>query len=1524
MAEHSDGSIIIDTELDTSDVKKSIDDMKQKLDGLSSQFKTLQTNLEATFSKFKPVFDAASSGANGLADGFTNAADAAQNGLSDTKAITDLQNRISVLEGQLSTLSKTLENLSTQTGPTVTPKVDTSNVDKAINDTKTKLQDLSDQAKTFDGMFGSVFNDGKSAASSFDADVKALAGSLAQIERAAQNGFSSSSAVLNFHSTLVKAEEQVRELGQKLDELGTKQIPTHAYAMWSEELDKARNELSALLSRQETMNDLGVNENTAAYKRLALQIEQTQGVIIDLENEMQAMRESGEAFTLGSDTEDFSKLQQLLQNANAEIDRNKQLINAEAIEQAQLNLLAAQEAVITAKTEEERERAIEQLKAAQQALQSVAGEMSGGTKKPEAPTEEDIGKWGRLKSAMLGAVNAGSTVLSVFGKIMKTTAAISFKGIVNGIKSFVSKGKEASLTAKGLTKTLTSLKTILISRLKRTFISAIINGVKEGINALAQYSSEFDGVMSNIKNRSKELSANLSVSVGSFISAVEPLITTILESLSKAATYLNAFIGMLQGKSTITVAKKQTDSYAKSLDNAADSAKELKAQVYSFDDLNKASSTSDSSKKKDNADLFEEKSIEDLVPSGLLEMLEKIKDALLNGEWRNAGQLIGEGLNAIIQTIDDFINGTLRPKGVEWAANIAELLNGIVDTLDFRNIGKTLADGINAIADILNTFLTTFDFVALGKGLGEGINGLFENIEWGLLGEMFANNWNALIDLIYGLVTTVKWDMVGDKLAEFVQSFADNLKIEELADAIGIGLNGIITLLQHFLDGVDWDGIATRLGDGINRIFGHIDWPAVGKLLSDGVIKALSFLNTAIETVDWYAIGADVSHALNAIDWPRIFGELARTLSDLLVGALDLLLGCVEELDWFKLGEDLWDSLVAIVENIDWNGIISKAFELLGAAVGGIGALLAGLCVKIWEALVSAWNSTKSYFDEEIEAAGGDVWKGIGNGILKAIVNIGAWILDNILIPFAEGFSEALGFESLEDCGIAIYEGILKPIGDFFGKIGTWIKENIFDPFVNGFKELFGINSPSTVMAELGGYLIDGLKKGISDAWSKITNFFTETLPQLGQKIKDKWEDIKKDASEKWTEIKDKVTSTFETAKTTVEEKANKLKSSLTETCSNIKASVTEKWTELKEKVSSTFNDTKTAVEEKANKLKSSITETCSNIKTKVSEKWAEIKSDTTQKWEDIKAKVSSAFTSAKNTVVSTASNLKNSLASTMNNIKNDTTSKWESIKSNAISKWESLKSNASSKFESIRTTISEKWSNLKNTLQNTEWNSSGENLVNGLRSGIENSWDTITSTVQRLGGKLTQALNQVLQINSPSRAWAKSGKYLDAGLNLGIQSEEDTVLRTVSDLARSINEGMAVDAPTIGGIDGKTVTVVDKLSDRFDGLIDRLTTVSTMLHDLGTFTTPALAAGSLVPYAVHANTFSPYNGVTEASDALHDTLNDQGEVLSEIMYLLGQILTVVRTKDLSIDAGVLTETVTRIQKKKEIDYGGF
>lgn len=45
---------------------------------------------------------------------------------------------------------------------------------------------------------------------------------------------------------------------------------------------------------------------------------------------------------------------------------------------------------------------------------------------------------------------------------------------------------------------------------------------------------------------------------------------------------------------------------------------------------------------------------------------------------------------------------------------------------------------------------------------------------------------------------------------------------------------------------------------------------------------------------------------------------------------------------------------------------------------------------------------------------------------------------------------------------------------------------------MKGFTAAFGIHSPSTVMAEQGGYIIDGLLKGVKDNISKFLNYIKE------------------------------------------------------------------------------------------------------------------------------------------------------------------------------------------------------------------------------------------------------------------------------------------------------------------------------------------------------------------------------------------------------------------------------------------------
>ena len=67
-----------------------------------------------------------------------------------------------------------------------------------------------------------------------------------------------------------------------------------------------------------------------------------------------------------------------------------------------------------------------------------------------------------------------------------------------------------------------------------------------------------------------------------------------------------------------------------------------------------------------------------------------------------------------------------------------------------------------------------------------------------------------------------------------------------------------------------------------------------------------------------------------------------------------------------------------------------------------------------------------------------------------------------------------------------------------------WIIDNIFTPFIDGFKAAFGIHSPSTVMADMGGYLMEGLINGIKDGWNNIK----ESVGTVAQSVIDKFKDM--------------------------------------------------------------------------------------------------------------------------------------------------------------------------------------------------------------------------------------------------------------------------------------------------------------------------------------------------------------------------------------------------------------------------------
>lgn len=371
-------------------------------------------------------------------------------------------------------------------------------------------------------------------------------------------------------------------------------------------------------------------------------------------------------------------------------------------------------------------------------------------------------------------------------------------------------------------------------------------------------------------------------------------------------------------------------------------------------------------------------------------------------------------------------------------------VNEVIDSIDFANIGTKLGYGIQSAFEAIYHFLDTINFDNIGKSVATLLNNAFEQIDFTLVGKTFAKKWMILVDLIYGFVTTFDWSKFGLAIADFVNGWFEEIDITKAAITAQTLVLGLFTSLQQ-----------------------------------------------AIQNIKWFEIGAEIANALNAIDWISLFANFAKTVSVALAGALDFAIGFVKTL----------------ITNTDWNGLVSKAFELLGAAIAGATSLGKELVMTIWDLLEFSWNSTVSRFNTFIEDAGGNIIEGLWNGIKNALKNV-----------------------------------------------GSWIKQNIFDPFITGFKNAFGIKSPSTEMEKMGGFIVSGLLKGIKGAWGDITAFFGEKLDDVKRVCSETWDNIKSVAFKKWDNIKSTLSTIWGNIKTTASTIWDTVKSSLSTTWNSIKS----------------------------------------------------------------------------------------------------------------------------------------------------------------------------------------------------------------------------------------------------------------------------------------------------------------------------------------------------------------------------------
>ena len=406
----------------------------------------------------------------------------------------------------------------------------------------------------------------------------------------------------------------------------------------------------------------------------------------------------------------------------------------------------------------------------------------------------------------------------------------------------------------------------------------------------------------------------------------------------------------------------------------------------------------------------------------------------------------------------------------EFAVSLASVFGQKIEFTDFSKTQKDIggvtsamddtADATKAAAKAAKDYTMGFDELNIidpsqnSGSSGSGSGGAAGN----LLGDVDLSQYDMFKDYAGSAVDEIKAKL------KSLDSF-------QIGTQIGEQLNKLMGMIYNAIHSIDWASLGALFADGVNGLVDSVDWDLFGRLLADRFIIEFELLGGFLSQLDWTSV-------LNAfIDG---FSGFFHELSD-----------WIATVDWTGVGKQLTDKLSNALQNVEIEKLARVFFNFITDSINAVSDFLAG---------TDSYQLGQDLVDFAIRAVTSVDWAGLaqvigrffGEAFIEALDFMGG-----LVSRIADYFEKKVAEGPFNNVGLNIVYGIYYGIQDAITNVASWIVENVFNPFINGFKSAFGINSPSTVMAEQGGYIIAGLKKGITDAISSVAETAKKILSAI-------------------------------------------------------------------------------------------------------------------------------------------------------------------------------------------------------------------------------------------------------------------------------------------------------------------------------------------------------------------------------------------------------------------------------------------
>ena len=804
------------------------------------------------------------------------------------------------------------------------------------------------------------------------------------------------SQMLRLTNEIKKTAKEISALQEKMESLGKTKIPTAEYAEIQKQISDAESRMNKLIASQDRFLSLGGKESSSTYKRMQYDIDELANTVKYATGELRDLEETGKAFIPGTDTAEYAKMAQQVENLN-----DKLAVSNRRLEEMK-----------------QKQQPVEQ---SYNRMKNAAAQMSNTVKKVGDNTKKSFSAAAAQTKKMTKSVNNAHMgfgrmlAMSVaFSAVFRAISAIT-AGVGQGFTNLMGYSSRFAETVQSLKNALTTLGNAFATAFAPVIsvVIPVLNTLISALSTAMTYVAQFIAI----------LGGN----------------STFIRAKKVQDSYNDSLNG------TASAAKKATGALAKFDD---------------LDVLQKQDDSGGGGAGTDVGDMFEEVPVDPALVKWLdglkaklkpiLDYARELKDAFAQGFWDGLGdyeyrfEAIKKGLEQIKDAlIDIWTDPAVLAAADGWAKSFMYMLGSLVGSV--ASIGLTIATAlIGGLGQYLedNTdrikgyLVSMFD---VGADINMLLAELFQSVAY--IFEAFASE--SGIRFMAALIGVLADSAMGvTEIAlkigrDFLQMFI--LPITENAEAFKTALEGLLGSAATVLEG--YKAMIDSVFDNLNEVYDTQFKPffdSVANGLASLVGTFLEVWNGQIQPVI-DSVAAKLSELYSAYIAPLINSIVT------LIGGLASILQSFWETFLMPIIEWVITYAVPVVgEAIGLLlEIIIQVIMQITEAITGIINFINGTVIPLWQA---AWDSAgvifQAFFD--ILNAIGQLMKDFFSGLLKFIKQVvvekdwkGAWeTAKKLFTDFKNNILE-----------------LVEKIQDFFETFVKWIGENVLELWKNGWAE---------------------------------------------------------------------------------------------------------------------------------------------------------------------------------------------------------------------------------------------------------------------------------------------------------------------------------------------------------------------------------------------------------------------------------------------------------------------------------------